>query len=115
MIDNEPQNARRNVMPHYLVANYLPDDFDSSTVTEAMIEEIHAVNRELIAAGVRKFAGGIAPPPTPRRCGSSPTARCTSPTDRTSRPRSTWAVSGYWNAQTWKRRWRGGARGPSAG
>jgi len=27
-------------MPQYLVANYLPDDFDPSTVTEAMIEEI---------------------------------------------------------------------------
>ncbi len=48
-------------MPHYLIANYLPDDFDPSTVTEAMIEEIHAVNRELIAAGVRKFACGISP------------------------------------------------------
>src|SRR3954452_17565748 len=49
-------------MPHYLVANYLPDNFDPSTVTEAMVEEIHALNRELIAAGVRKFACGIAPP-----------------------------------------------------
>jgi len=48
-------------MPHYLVANYLPDDFDPSTVTEAMIEEIHSLNRELIAAGVRKFACGISP------------------------------------------------------
>src|SRR5271170_3534874 len=56
------QKTRRNVMPHYLVASYLPDDFDPSTVTEAMIEQIHAVNRELIAAGVRKFACGIAPP-----------------------------------------------------
>jgi hypothetical protein len=46
-------------MPQYLVANYLPDDFDHSTVTEARIEEIHALNRELIAAGVRKFACGI--------------------------------------------------------
>jgi hypothetical protein len=26
-------------MPQYLVANYLPDDFDPSTVTEAMIGE----------------------------------------------------------------------------
>jgi hypothetical protein len=49
-------------MPHYLVASYLPDNFDPSTVTEAMVEQIHAVNRELIAAGVRKFACGIAPP-----------------------------------------------------
>jgi hypothetical protein len=48
-------------MPHYLVCNYLPDDFDPSTVTEAMVEEIHALNRELIAAGARKFACGIAP------------------------------------------------------
>ena len=48
-------------MPQYLVANYLPDDFDPSTVTEAMIEEIHALNREMIAAGVRKFACGISP------------------------------------------------------
>ena len=48
-------------MPQYLVANYLPDDFDPSTITEAMIEEIHALNRELIAAGVRKFACGISP------------------------------------------------------
>jgi len=37
-------------MSHYLVANYLPDDFDPSTVTEAMTEEIHALNRETIAA-----------------------------------------------------------------
>ena len=49
-------------MPQYLVANYLPDDFDPSGVTEAMVEEIHALNREMIAAGVRKFACGIAPP-----------------------------------------------------
>jgi hypothetical protein len=48
-------------MPQYLVANYLPDDFDPSVLTEAMIEEIHALNRELIAAGVRKFACGISP------------------------------------------------------
>ena len=48
-------------MPQYLVASYLPDNFDPSTVTEAMVEEIHALNRELIAAGVRKFACGISP------------------------------------------------------
>ncbi len=48
-------------MPQYLVASYLPDDFDPSAVTEAVIEEIHALNREMIAAGVRKFACGISP------------------------------------------------------
>ena len=46
-------------MPQYLVANYLRDNFDPSTVTEEMMEEIHALNREMIAAGVRKFACGI--------------------------------------------------------
>src|SRR5207302_5456400 len=35
---------------------------DPSTVTEEMMEEIHAINREMIAAGARKFACGIAPP-----------------------------------------------------
>ncbi|MBV9878828.1 MAG: hypothetical protein JO025_29135 [Verrucomicrobia bacterium] len=48
-------------MPQYLVCNYVPDDFDSSTVTEAMMEEIHALNREMIAAGARKFACGVSP------------------------------------------------------
>jgi hypothetical protein len=48
-------------MPQYLVASYLPDNFNPSSVTEAMIEEIHALNREMIAAGVRKFACGISP------------------------------------------------------
>jgi len=48
-------------MPQYLVCNYIPDNFDPSTVTEAMMEEIHALNREMIAAGVRKFACGVSP------------------------------------------------------
>jgi hypothetical protein len=48
-------------MPHYLVCNYLPDNFDPSTVTPEMIEEIHALNREMIASGARKFACGITP------------------------------------------------------
>ena len=48
-------------MPHYMVSGYLPDNFDPSTQDEAMMEEIHALNRELIAAGARKFACGISP------------------------------------------------------
>lgn len=46
-------------MPQFLVSGYLPDDFDPSTQTEEMIEGIHALNREMIAAGVRKFACGL--------------------------------------------------------
>src|SRR5262249_12324405 len=56
-----PRAITGGFMPQYLVASYLPDDFDPSTVTEETIEEIHALNRELIAAGVRKFACGISP------------------------------------------------------
>ena len=39
-------------MPHYLTAIYFPDDYDPSAVTAEAAEEIHALNRELIAAGV---------------------------------------------------------------
>lgn len=46
-------------MPHYLIAGYLPRDFDPSTQDQATVEEIHALNREMIAAGVRRFAGGL--------------------------------------------------------
>jgi len=48
-------------MPQYLVAVYHPDDYDPSVETGAMIEKIHALNRELIAAGARKFACGLSP------------------------------------------------------
>ena len=48
-------------MPQYLVAIYRPDDYDPSVEGETMIEEIHALNREMIAAGARKFACGLSP------------------------------------------------------
>ena len=43
-------------MPQYLVTIYLPDNYDPATEDEAKVEKIHALNREMIAAGVRKFA-----------------------------------------------------------
>jgi|SRR5580698_6903705 hypothetical protein len=48
-------------MPQYLLAIHHPDDYDPSVETEAMIQEIHALNREMMAAGVRKFAYGLSP------------------------------------------------------
>jgi len=48
-------------MPQYLISTYIPEDFDPSLVTEATVEGIHALNREMIAAGVRKFACGLSP------------------------------------------------------
>jgi hypothetical protein len=53
-------------MPQFLVSGYLPDNFDPSTQDEAMVEEIHALNREMIAAGVRKLACGLGPARTLR-------------------------------------------------
>jgi hypothetical protein len=46
-------------MPQYLVAGYLPDDFDPSSMTEEMGRAIHALNKEMEAAGVMKFACGL--------------------------------------------------------
>ena len=53
-------------MPQFLISGYLPDDFDPSTQDEAIVEQIHALNREMIAAGVRRFAGGLGPASTLR-------------------------------------------------
>lgn len=53
-------------MPQYLVSGYLPDNFDPSTQSEEMVEGIHALNREMIAAGVRKLACGLGPARTLR-------------------------------------------------
>ncbi len=46
-------------MPQYLVAGYIPDDFDPSQVDEAMGRKIHALNKEMQTAGVMKFACGL--------------------------------------------------------
>jgi hypothetical protein len=46
-------------MPQFLVAIHHPDNYDPSVEAGAISEDIHALNREMIAAGVRKFAGGL--------------------------------------------------------
>lgn len=48
-------------MPQYLVAIHHPDNYAPSLEDAAMMEDIHALNREMIAAGVRIFAGGLSP------------------------------------------------------
>jgi hypothetical protein len=48
-------------MTQYLVSIHHPDDYDPSVETDAMISEIHALNREMVAAGVRIFVGGLTP------------------------------------------------------
>jgi hypothetical protein len=46
-------------MPQYLVAIHHPDNYDPSIEGEAMYRDISALNKEMIAAGVRIFAGGL--------------------------------------------------------
>ena len=48
-------------MAQYLVAIHLPDNFNPSQSDPAMMEDIHALNRDMIADGVRLFAGGLSP------------------------------------------------------
>ena len=48
-------------MPQYLLANYLPDDFDPSSMTEATVRAINDLNEELEAAGARLMACGLSP------------------------------------------------------
>ena len=59
-------------MPQYLVTNYLPDNFDPSTMTEATIQAINDLNEELIAAGARLMAAGLAPASQAKALRSSP-------------------------------------------
>jgi hypothetical protein len=46
-------------MPQYFVAVHLPDNYDPSLEDEAIRRDIYALNRELVAAGVRIFACGL--------------------------------------------------------
>jgi hypothetical protein len=48
-------------MPQYLLSGFHPDNYKPSLEDAAMVEEIHALNREMIAAGVRIFACGLSP------------------------------------------------------
>ena len=50
-------------MPQFLVAIHHPDNYASSVEDEAMIGDITALNHEMIAAGVRIFAGGLSSAP----------------------------------------------------
>jgi hypothetical protein len=59
-------------MPRYLVAGYLPDDYDPSVETEETMLAIHALNAEMEAAGALKFACGISPASSARTLRKQP-------------------------------------------
>jgi len=46
-------------MPRYLVAIHHPDNYEPSLEDKAMEHDISVLNEEMIAAGVRVFAGGL--------------------------------------------------------
>jgi len=48
-------------MPQFLLVNYLPDNFDPSSMTEESIRAINDLNEELEAAGARLMACGLSP------------------------------------------------------
>ena len=49
-------------MTQYLIAIHHPDDYDPAVAEDAaMHRNIDALNREMVAAGVRVFVGGLAP------------------------------------------------------
>ena len=48
-------------MTQYLVAIHHPDDYNPAAEGEAMQRDISALNKEMIAAGVRTFVGGLQP------------------------------------------------------
>lgn len=59
-------------MPQYLVAMYLPDDYDPSSETEETVAAIHALNAEMEAAGALKFACGLSPASSARTLRAQP-------------------------------------------
>ena len=48
-------------MAQFLISGVLPDTYDPSLATEESIRAIHALNAEMDAAGIRRFAGGLEP------------------------------------------------------
>ncbi len=46
-------------MPQYLVAVHHPENYSASSTTQETMRDIGALNSEMMAAGVRFFAGGL--------------------------------------------------------
>src|SRR5271170_6300752 len=101
------------MMPQYLLANYLPDNFDPSTMTEATVRAINDLNDELEAAAARLMACGLSPASQAKSLRGQPNGEVLITDGPIWKPRSTSVVFGYWKPPTWTRRWRGPARLPS--
>jgi hypothetical protein len=62
-------------MAQYFVAVHHPDNYDPSTEDEAMHRDISALNREMVASGVRVFVGGLSPARTTKSLRAQPNGK----------------------------------------
>jgi len=58
-----------------LVAIYHPDNYDPSVETKAVSRDIHALNEEMVAAGVRIFVGRLSPASSARSLRAQPNGK----------------------------------------
>ena len=96
-------------MTQYLVAIHHPDGYDGSLEDEAMHRDIGALNREMVAAGVRVFVGGLSPASNARSLRAQPDDKVlitNGPYLETKEH-----IGGFW--LIWTMHLRGGARLPS--
>ena len=100
-------------MTQYLVAIHHPDGYDGSLEDEAMRRDIHALNREMIAAGVRVFAGGLTAASNAKSLRTQPGGKVQITDGPYLETKEHIGGFGYWKLLTWTRQWRGDARLPS--
>jgi len=67
-----PLREKGKAMSQFLVAIHHPDSYDPSLEGEAMASDIDVLNEEMIAAGVRIFAGGLQPNSSARSLKAQP-------------------------------------------
>ncbi len=100
-------------MAQFLVAIHHPDNYDPSVEGEAMVRDIGALNREMIAAGARLFVGGLSAPSNAKSLRAQPGGKVLitdGPYLETKEH-----IGGFWilKAAIWMRLSPGGARLPS--
>jgi hypothetical protein len=96
-------------MPHYLVSGYFPDNFDPSSMTEATVDDINALNDELEAAGARHFAGGLSAPNQAKTLRLTPSGEVLITDGPYLEAKEHVVVCRSSKPLTWTRRWRGAA------
>ncbi|MGC2769773.1 MAG: hypothetical protein WB607_30055 [Candidatus Acidiferrum sp.] len=100
-------------MAQYLVAGYLPDNYDPSLADEATGRDIHALNKEMIVAGVRIYACGLSPASNAKSLRPQPDGGVLITDGPYLETKEHIGGVGYWKPLTWTRRWHGRAKASS--